>query len=403
MSGTGDDNGSLLPKFSVSCLYRAISRDDEGHLMRNLLKEKAYILTSVLAGAFLFLVLLEFSVRPLFPNMTHTSIVSRLTHEWNTWARPDAEFHHVGDGVYQLRFPDQSTPDRNRILIIGDSFVMGHGVGETRRFGHLLQEHLRGANVTVLATTSYSPIIYRNILVKALSLATYRAVIVFVDQTDPADDLIYSQDLRNDGSGRFDVGKMRDRQRVTQAAYVHMLKRLDLRVRSLVLVNLLFPLSLQDYFQPGDPHYTYVSRSLNRDELIRHFNNDPASDDAKRMLSLTLRNLDEVASLCREHQVPLFLAANPWEFQSSRWPRVTLQLKGPFPKENRLETILKDRFGTKPGVYVLPLTHSFVENDAPSGLFLDTPPHEVHWNANGHTLVESVLRHHLVTTLPGLR
>jgi hypothetical protein len=81
-------------------------------------------------------------------------------------------------------------------MIGGDSFAMDHGVGEEKRFGHLLSEHLgRSVEVDVLATSGYAPVIYRNVARKALSLASYRAVAVFVDQTDPADDLISNEDM----------------------------------------------------------------------------------------------------------------------------------------------------------------------------------------------------------------
>jgi len=99
-------------------------------------------------------------------------------------------------------------------MLVGDSFTMGFGVGKEKRFGTLLQQHLgEGTKVDVLATSSYSPVIYRNVARKALSLASYRVVGVFVDQTDPTDDLIYQEDLLDNDSKMFDVSRMTERTR----------------------------------------------------------------------------------------------------------------------------------------------------------------------------------------------
>jgi hypothetical protein len=350
------------------------------------------------------LLLVELAVRFLFPDMAGANIVARLTNERPVWARPDAEFHYVGDGIYGLKFPGGRDASPNRIMIVGDSFAMGHGVGEAGRFGHLLQQHLgRDVTVDVLATSSHSPVIYRNVVRRALASASYHAVVVFVDQTDPADDLIYDEDLvERDSSWSFDLDRMTDREVAVNGAYADLLRRASEPARGSAIVNLLWPMSLQDYFKPGDRHYRYVKMSLARSALIRTFNTDPGSDESRRMLSLITEHLDQIVSQCRERNVPLFLAANPWEFQSARRPRVTLQMSGPFPKDNRLEAILTERYGTMPGVHVIPLTRVFREQDDPSGLFLDFPGHEIHWNAKGHRVVEAVLREQLATALPEL-
>jgi hypothetical protein len=63
----------------------------------------------------------------------------------------------------------------------------------------------------------------------------------------------------------------------------------------------------------------------------------------------------------------------------------------PYPRENRLERLLVERYGKLPGVVVLDLTAAFRADEDPSRLFLDNPSYEVHWNRAGHDLVASVL------------
>ena len=49
--------------------------------------------------------------------------------------------------------------------------------------------------VHILARPSYSPVIYRAIVREACPLVRNKVVAVFVDQTDPCDDLLYELDL----------------------------------------------------------------------------------------------------------------------------------------------------------------------------------------------------------------
>jgi hypothetical protein len=367
-------------------------------------KSESFLL--VLAAVLIGVAFSEIAARLLFPDMTGGNIALRLTNERPLWARADPEFHHVGDGIYRLEFPAQAQPGPRRIMIVGDSFAMGHGVGRHERFGQLLQDRLGpGRPVDVLATSSHSPIIYRNVIRRALSLARYAAVAVFVDQTDPVDDLIYEQDLAGDGKSRsFDVARLAERGRMVDAAYAHLLGRFSgwATPRHSALVNLLRPISLADYFPPQHPHHRYLQLSLDRGAMIGRFNVDPEADDSRKMQALISDHLGQIVALCQEHRVPLFLAAVPWEFQSARWPRMTLRLPGPFPKENRVEALLANGFGHLPGVQVISLTRAFRAHVNPSSLFLAFPGHEIHWNASGHVLAEAALRQHLLAAIPDL-
>jgi|GEM_PF-3393245 len=111
--------------------------------------------------------------------------------------------------------------------------------------------------------------------------------------------------------------------------------------------------------------------------------------------------MDQIVALCQKHWVPLFLASNPWEFQSSKKPKVSLQCAEPFPKGNRLETWLSTQYGSLSNVSALHLTQAFREQEDLSTLFL--PEGEVHWNEKGHLLIASVLKSFLLHRLPDLR
>ncbi len=366
-----------------------------------MIKQKVYL---AIAAVVISLAMLEVAMRVLHPEATRWGTLARLEREQESagrWNQPDAEFHHVGDGIFKLKFPSPSEPARNRIMLVGDSFVMGAGasVGETRRFGTLLQESLGPeVKIDVLATTTYSPIIYRNIVRKALSLAHYNAVAVFVDQTDPVDDLVYERDLLDASSHLFDLESLRERRALVQQTYRRMiedLSRTDLSSwvspRRFALFNVLRPVSLAAAFPKDSRHYPYIRVWHGEySSLLRQFEVAPGSDVTRRMESLLFRNLDEIVAVCREHSVPLLLEANPWEYQVSKKPHFA-EVPGPYPRENRLEQIIGDRYRDRPGIRLIALTPAFRADPDPSRLFLHRPG-EIHWNREGHALVERVLR-----------
>ncbi len=368
------------------------------------MKRRVYL---TIAAAVISLAMLEVSMRVLHPEATRSGTVSGLEQglEYMQGFRPDADFHHVGDGIFKLKFPGPSEPARSRIMLVGDSFVMGAGasVGETYRFGTLLQQSFGPkVKVDVLATSSYSPIIYRNIVRKALSLTQYNAVVVFVDQTDPVDDLNYEEDLLDASSYRFDLESMRERRALVQQTYRRMIEELtrtDLlswaSPRRFALFNLLRPVTWAAAFPKDSRHYRYIRLFDERPFLLTQFEVAPGADVTRKMESLLFRNLDEIVALCREHGVLLLLAANPWEYQVAKKPRIIRgihEVPGPYPRENRLEQIIRDRYRDRAGIHLISLTPAFREDPDPSRLFLDWPATEIHWNREGHALVERVLR-----------
>jgi hypothetical protein len=339
------------------------------------------LLAVVLAGA-VGLAVAEVAVRFLRPETSRAAILARIERERLPWREPDARFHHVGDGIFKLRFPEPSETSEHRVLILADSFAMGHGVGKEKRFGALLPETL------VLATSSYSPIIYRNVLREALSRTSFRAVAVFVDQTDPADDITYRNDLLGAPDSRqFDVALMRDRKQRSMETYDRLGAEASRRLRSSALYNLLNPPpSFVEEFPQDSAHFRYVQVTLAGPQLRQAFNEHPTSVPTREMETLLFSHLDEIVSLCRDREVTLLLAGNPWEHH----------VAGPNPRGNRLEQLISKKYRGVPGVETLELTQAFRAEDNPSSLFLDRPSNESHWNEVGHAVVARVLGEALV-------
>lgn len=343
----------------------------------------------------------EVAVRLLQPQATRGAILARIERDRNTWHRPDARFHHVGDGIFELQFAATDAGSPRRIMIVGDSFTMGHGVGREARFGTLLENNLGGGfEVDVLAASSYSPIIYRNIVRRAFASASYAAVAVFVDQTDPADEVIYEKDLLEGGEGDlFDVASMTDREAVFNEMYDRIVEEFSGWrgvLRRSAAFNLLDPPSLAESLPDESRHHRYLQLASSRSLLVHGFNEAPDEKVTKTMETLMRRHLDQVVRLCLERDVPLILAANPWEHQVSAAPSVIGDHAGPYPRDNRLEGLLESAYGGVPGVAVLPLTRAFREHTDPSSLFIEYPRNEIHWSVAGHVVVEENLREGLL-------
>lgn len=362
-----------------------MERHSGGDRVRRATLHRVVVVLAIVACG---LAIAEIVARRLHADATRGAILESIERQRYLWKRPDAEFHHAGDGIFSLRFPAPGHDPRQRVLIVGDSFVMGHGVGEDARFGALLEESLGDAvAVDVLATASYSPIIYRNIVARALSNARYAVVAVFVDQTDPADDLVYRNDLvAGENSHRFDVALMEERDRIVGETYDRIAGELSgwrgLARRSAAVNLLVPPETLLEAYPADDRHVRYVELSLARWDLVRLFAESPAHEATKAMEDLVMGHVVEIVDRCDAEAVPVVLAANPWQYQ------VTASDEG--FTENRLESLLGARFGDRPGVLVLPLTDAFRRHPNPPSLFLHGG--EIHWSREGHVEVERVLR-----------
>ena len=115
------------------------------------------------------------------------------------------------------------------------------------------------------------------------------------------------------------------------------------------------------------------------------------------MEEMMFEHLDQIVALCRDHQAKLILMVTPWEYQVSGDPVMRRQFRGPYPRKNRLERLLAERYGSSPDVQFVPMTSRFRERTAAgSELYLNN---NIHWNNDGHALVAEILHPHVVTHL----
>ena len=332
----------------------------------------------------------EVMVRRARPELTRAAQLESLGRLRSKSSWPDARFHHVGTGIFAPEFPPAGA-SRPRVLIVGDSFAMGHGVGVDGRFGARLQDRLGAAvHVDVLAASSYAPVIYRNLVDDALRANEYATLAVFVDQTDPVDELIYRDDLTAPEARQFDVARMQQRNREIDVVRDAIRGELAAWPRTSALVNFLWPLRSVGERLPDGSTARTLQLALSYPLLMYAFEREPDRRMTQTMETLLVARLDDIVAAAARSGVPVLLAANPWEQQVAAAPRDGPFGPGPYPVSNRLERVLAERYADRPGVAVLPLTDAFRAHPHPESLYLATRG-EVHWNADGHVLVADTL------------
>ena len=348
----------------------------------------------------------ELVIRRLRPDSSWATITHRLERVQNR-LRAHEDFHHILLGTdLDKGFPIPSDPPDKHILVVGDSYVHGSGVKRGDRFAtHLANSLGSDVKVSVLATPSYSPIIYRNLIARALEQSRFQAVVLCVDQTDPADDLIYvDETLAGDARHRFDAARITDRLQIVDSQRQQLVAELSSVVpgyaRRLTLVNVLFPINFTPNLPRDSPHFDYVQRSyVERTGLYARFADEPALPEVKRMEELMFDHLDQIVALCEEHDARLILTANAWEYQVSRTPVMRRQFRGPYPRDNRLAQLLAGRYESAAHVQCVSMTAPFRERTANGAkLYLNK---NIHWNNDGHELVAEILIPHVEKLLVG--
>jgi hypothetical protein len=346
----------------------------------------------------------ECSVARLLPRYSFESQLARMERAKQIvrW-RPHRQFHHVGDGWRKMHLPDSLSPAKTRVMIVGDSFVMGHGVGAEGRFGNLLsKESGDRLAIAVLGMSSHSTIVYRNTVREALKRSDYDVALIFIDQTDPVDDWLYAPDLTDDEADwNFRIGHMRERYDLLTRALTRLDRKFADRsngLRRFALYNLARPVDLLEMIPPESPHRDYVRRSLKqRGRRIRRLLGEPDSQSSRALIATTLAYTRDIHRELSARGVRILFVANPWPQHVISSAGKMKGSEPDLPLENCLEIALQTEYAGLEGVDVLPMTRIFRDHENPSRLFFDGTD-EIHWSWIGHRYVALKLLDHLLAT-----
>lgn len=258
--------------------------------------------------------------------------------------------------------------DRERVLLLGDSFTEGLGYDFEQTFAGRLAATLEARGVELLnaAAVSYSPIVYlakTRYLLEVVGLDVDR-VVVCLDLSDVYDEArIYRPEIGDDGVEAVDdaMGAVRSfiRRRTILVNAVNQLNRRRRRSR------------------PG--HQLGVGRGLwAHDEQAME-------EDGKEGLRRADRRLGELADLLADRGIGMTLVVYPWPDQIVARDRDSVQVTHWREWAARRDVGFVDLFPVflDAGPAERVLRELFIPND-------------VHWNAAGHRLVAEALAEALV-------
>lgn len=283
--------------------------------------------------------------------------------------------------------PVKRTSRTTRVLLIGDSFTEGIGYAWQHTFSGKLQK-LLGSKVEVLnaAVSSYSPKLSDlklRFLLEEKELSVDH-VIVFVDVSDPQDEILYSSFTP---AKAFSLWKK-------SGNSVH----LYLRDHSFLYSNIL----LRAWYRFRPPRHRLgaeIVDELKLDEAFLKNYEDTRGDwmyDEKSFqrwgrigLSLAAESMRSLIAMCRQKDVSVTLAVYPWPENIRR-----------DDLEGRQVTYWR-KFAKENGVAFLNFFPSFVTGTAPrktiKEYFIEG---DIHWNENGHSVIARKLKVYLENRFP---
>jgi hypothetical protein len=294
---------------------------------------------------------------------------------------------------------------RDRVVMLGDSFVFGYGVrqerGLTAVMEQLLRDRLGRTDVAVLnaGVPSYSPLLERSLLAGKLQQYQPTLIVLLVDVSDIGDDLQYLSEARVSG------GRISFDPKVKPSAYRGALLELIRRVSpsisqgSMPIRALTYPFRVarrgrhrKDYDYYKFSVMVGGTLETNRFFIYRH-----PLEETRVYFSRTLENINAIADEAERLHARFLLAANPryhhWNRAESpeNWERGDYALDEPYQYEY-FRFFEEVRPQVKYPVFsLLPAFQSTREFPL---VFREDP----HWNERGNAFAARVLVNHLLET-----
>ena len=414
----------LLSLESMYSLFAFIRRlRVHGFLQANI--KMIFMLTGIIVG---FLIL-EASLR----------IFEKKTYDLSVCVSLDKNFHHVmipnktcrfktdeWDVIYKINSlglrDNEILPkkeDEFRILLLGDSFVQGHGVEAEKTFGKVLEQKLNKKQdgkyqVINAGVFGYSPLLeYLYLKERGLDLKPDLIILGF-DLTDFWEDRqrfnelqISSPDILEaelqgkiiNGEAEFSFEKINTNSSSSKEVRV-VLPRITYKLKSFLRKNFKVYSALADFVKKRDP--VIQQDALNQGnvdkDIVALIRADKISDDDwEKLWGLPIFNLQEIKKLTDNKKIPLIIVLIPEAVQVSdrEWPgRAALGLpanfydpRGPFQDElvKRLSPF---------GIDFVDLLDGFKK----SNIFPLYFTNDGHWRESGHELAADIIYNTLNTS-----
>jgi hypothetical protein len=340
--------------------------------------------------------------------------------DYHSFRRSHPVYHHGfyphmntstkwGDRVYplvtnSLGFIDSAPrevplrSDEKRILLLGDSFTEGVGVGYEETFAGRLQALLRNQHIEFLnaGAVSYSPKLYylkTQYLIEQQGLK-FDELIVLIDISDIQDEMLYQSFKPGEENFVADLSE-KVRKKLSRASYLYF--------------------SLSGMFKQAPPQHNVSGEDKDKQwadihvwkaqlnpklmENIGYYKTRGMwTIDAsvfrkwgERGLELATENMSRLVALCNSNHIKLTLVVYPWPEQIFSHDLNSIQV-------SHWETFAADHQAGFLNLFPL-----FITGEEPRAVYDKFfIPGDEHWNAAGHALVADALYRYIEKTGNGL-
>jgi len=277
---------------------------------------------------------------------------------------------------------------QKRILLIGDSFIEGMGVPYELSVAGILGESLKAETTEVLnaAAVSYSPKLYflkTRHMIEQKHL-TFNELYVFIDISDPHDEIIYRYWEPAEGS-TFASGLRAFDNFSQKHFFTYSYFAAKRRLNRNKAVSNSFPAEgsadaqfwvqdLKEYLRRADPE---------RDRFLWPNKQSALEEWGREGLSLCNRYMTELQKLCDKHGIRLNIVIYPSPYQLTR-----SNLAG-------IPVTYWRKFAEERGIGFLNLFPVFIGSEPPETVYAKYfIKGDIHWNEAGNRLVvQAVLTH----------
>ncbi|HUN56428.1 MAG TPA: hypothetical protein VMU29_14840 [Smithella sp.] len=284
------------------------------------------------------------------------------------------------------------SPDKYRILFIGDSFTEGVGIAYENTFVGIIDNALQKKGIEVLnaAVCSYAPSIYYAKVKYLLDVKGLRfnELVVFIDISDIRDDAVL---YRLDGDrvvDRIEEKKANDtlneKYRADLKKKRTVYQKIEQILRRDTIMTYLMVKNVHDLFFSRD--YSYDYDSINYREALFTVNKTSYDEFGKKGLEECAKGMDRLANLCRDRKIILTIAVYPWPDQIVHHDL------------NSLQSRFWSNWAKKFGVKIIDYFPYFISPNSDTATIrrvLDTYfiSGDVHWNNEGHRKVADIFLH----------
>jgi hypothetical protein len=304
------------------------------------------------------------------------------------------------DGLRTPYSKEEFRKYRHRVIVLGDSFVLGLGVATEDLFTRRLEENLRQAfgddSVAVLnaGIVSYSPFLEKLLFERKLAGYQPTLVLLVLDASDIGDDHKYSREAVTSSAGlpTFslpDGTPSRYRGALYELARPHIPELRAAVSFPLDMARMLTGkrASSQDY-----NYYEFALTVRGRLETNRYFIYRHPLSETRPYFDATMRNVDDVASLALGAGADFVFFVTPrfqhWNTNEcpDNWEKREYALNEPY--QNEYFRYFEETVRSYPIINLLP---DFKATSSYPLVFRGDP----HWNAAGNAFVADTVTRHL--------